>query len=389
MFKGLKACVLVIALSLVLGGSYLRLAAGQAVASAGCDLSLKTFTGLSLTGWRGGEKRFTGSYLANVTQIKIQVSPNNCRWKVDRSRANTAPWLTTRVVSGNPQQMDGSFVGSAYIDLKAERNNGPARNTTIYFTTSPPGGSASYDSVQIAQGSIRDYCQPKPAVVGTIQNSIVEPGFLVLTKYGQTRGTPPSLVDYRFRDEANCATSAAVASSTPILNSPYTRAFREAPEDTFLIRHPGVNLSQAGGAILSRLGDTQSILQGRSAVFVRYLLKRSALPVDLQIDPKYLSQYVVAVTDGGGIVEITGHAVRSTSNPSRTCPFNPTYYHVVEEERAGTGTQWLKVASGTGCNLGEPDDGKLIISVNPSAPGVPRLGAIYADWGTNIMVVQR
>ena len=166
--KGLKALIAVSAFSLLLGGSHGRpLGTEKAAAATGCDLYLRAFTGASLTGWLGGDKKFTGSYLAHTTQIKVEVTPNNCVWKIDRSRANTASWLTTRLVSGNPQRPDGTFIGSALIDLVAARNTGPARNTTIWFTTSPPGGSASIDYARVAQGGIGDYCQPKPTVIGS------------------------------------------------------------------------------------------------------------------------------------------------------------------------------------------------------------------------------
>lgn len=47
------------------------------------------------------------------------------------------------------------------------------------------------------------------------------------------------------------------------------------------------------------------------------------------------------------------------------------------------------MTTGTGCDPGHPDDGKLVIAAYPSGPGVSRLGAFYTDWGSAILVIQR
>ena len=388
MFKGLRTLVSVAVFCLVLGGSPSRPfgAAAPAEAVVNCTLSLTTFTGSSLTGWLGGVKKFTGSYLGFTTQLKVQVSPNNCVWRIDRSRADTASWLTTKLVTGKRRD-DGAYVGPATLDLNAARNGGKVRETAIYFAIS--GSSTIYDAARFSQSSVSDYCQPLPTAAGTTLGSTPEPGFLVLTEYGQPSGTPPALVQYRFRDAAGCATMGGIASTTPNLASAKTRLYLETPATGFLFLHPGVTLKQAGGAVLAHLGDVQSFWQARSAVFVRYLLRPELLPADLRISSQTLTPSLVAVSDGGGVVEVAGHVVRSTSSASRPCLFKPTYFHVVEEDRPGTGTQWLKVGTTSGCETGKPDDGKLVVSVAPSAPSVTRIGALYTDWGAAILVVQR
>lgn len=77
MLKGIKAIVAVSVFSWVLGSSHGRPlgTAAQAATAAGCDLHLTSFAGLSLSGWRGGDKTFTASYLPNTTQILVQVAP--------------------------------------------------------------------------------------------------------------------------------------------------------------------------------------------------------------------------------------------------------------------------------------------------------------------------
>lgn len=355
------------------------------LAAATCSIAVRSHVGLSLTGWRGGDKAFTGSYLANSTRVKIDV-PTNCSWKIDRGRANTASWLRTRIIGPNGPDPNQSHHGPAYVDLLADRNLGGARNTTVWFTTITGSPDVS-DYVRIVQDGRSDFCQPTPEVLGATQSSVVEPGFLVLTNYGQATAAPGK-VSYRFRDTANCSTTAGVAVASGNL-SVSARAFREASPDRFLIDHAAVAITQAGGAVLARLGSTASFWQVRSAVFARYLRPLSTLPADLHIGPQTLDRYFVAVTDGGGVVEISGRAVRPTSNPGRQCVFTASLYHPLEETRSGTGTQWLKLIAGTGCDAGSPDEGRLVISVSPSAPSVQRLGAFYTDWGAAILIVQR
>src|SRR5262249_53124495 len=152
--------------------------------------------------------------------------------------------------------------------------------------------------------------------------------------YGQASGKPPAQVQYRFRDAANCSTTLGLAAVTPNLSAS-ARGAREAA-DRFLIQHAGALLQQAGGAALFRLGDTHTFWLGRRAVPARYLLPLAALPADLQIDGETLRPPIVAVTDGGGVVPVTGHVTRASKSPGRPCAFDPAYYHVLMEVRPGT-----------------------------------------------------